>query len=390
MSFRRVSNLMAIAGLLLALVAGAGAAGAGAAGAGTPVTSERPDGLWLGADLSFANEMEDCGALYRWHGKRIDPFTVLKQAGGNQVRVRIWNDPAWTRYSNLADVEKTIRRARQAGLAVLLDFHYSDDWADGDKQRVPAAWIAMNTEQQAKALYDFTYSTLMRLDVQGLMPEMVQVGNETNPELMGGTKDRPIDWKRNAALLNAGIKAVRDAGKEASIRPKVMLHIAQPENVEPWFDDATVAGVLDYDMIGISYYRKWSKEDLAGLGATIARVKARYHAEVMVVETAYPFTFQGVDRSVNLLGDPSVLLPGFPATPAGQRDYMVALTRTVAENGGVGVNYWAPDWVSTRCETRWGTGSNWENAAWFDLRRSEVLPVVEFMRRDYHRQAEGD
>jgi arabinogalactan endo-1,4-beta-galactosidase len=348
-----------------------------------PPQNGRADGLYLGADLSFANEMEDCGAIYRRHGKRVDPFTLLRTAGGNIVRVRLWNDPSWTKYSNFADVEKTIRRAKAAGLQVLLDFHYSDDWADGEKQIAPAAWAGLDTDHQVKALYDFTYTTLKALDAKGLMPEVVQVGNETNFELLGGRKGQPIDWKRNAALLKAGVKAVRDAGKQSAVHPRVMLHIAQPENVEPWFDDATVAGVLDYDIIGISYYRKWSRENLTQLGATIARVKARYHADVMVVETAYPFTFDGADSSPNLLGDPSVLLPQFPATPIGQRDYMIALTNIVATSGGIGVVYWAPDWLSTRCKTRWGAGSNWENAAWFDLYRHEALPVLDFLRRDY-------
>jgi arabinogalactan endo-1,4-beta-galactosidase len=348
-----------------------------------PAPAGRADGLYLGADLSFANEMEDCGAIYRQHGKRVDPFTLLKTAGGNIVRVRLWNNPSWTKYSNLADVEKTIRRAKAAGLQVLLDFHYSDDWADGEKQIPPVAWAGLDADHQVKALYDFTYDTLRKLDAKGLMPEMVQVGNETNPELMGGRKGKPIDWKRNAALLNAGVKAVRDAGRQSAIRPRVMLHIAQPENVEPWFDDATVAGVLDYDIIGISYYRKWSSEDLTQLGAAVARIKARYHADVMVVETAYPFTFDSADSSPNLLGDPSVLLPQFSATPIGQRDYMIMLTRVVAGSGGIGVIYWAPDWLSTRCKTRWGTGSNWENAAWFDLYRHEALPVLDFLGRDY-------
>ena len=88
-------------------------------------------GLYLGGDLSYVNEMEDCGAVYRDGGKRVDPFQLLAQKGGNTVRVRLWNNATWTKYSNYPDVLKTIRRAKAAGLQVLLDFHYSDDWADG-------------------------------------------------------------------------------------------------------------------------------------------------------------------------------------------------------------------------------------------------------------------
>ncbi len=350
-----------------------------------PLAPKPASGLYLGADLSYVNEMEDCGAVYRANGKPVDPFALMKAKGGNIVRVRIWNDAKWTKYSDLADVTKTIRRAKAAGMQVLLDFHYSDDWADGEKQIAPAAWAKLDTAAQAKALYAYTRDVLGTLDAQGLMPEMVQVGNETNPELMGGVKDRRIDWTRNATLLNAGIKAVRDAGKRAKINPRIMLHIAQPEHVAGWFDDAAKAGVRDFDVIGISYYRKWSTRTPAELGETIALAKAQYKADVIVVETAYPFSPVGEDASPDLLGADS-LLPGYPATPQGQLKYLVDLTQTVIDAGGIGVVYWEPGWVSTGCRTRWGMGSNWENAAWFGLRRHEALPAFDFLGRRYVRR----
>jgi arabinogalactan endo-1,4-beta-galactosidase len=161
-----------------------------------------------------------------------------------------------------------------------------------------------------------------------------------------------------------------------------MLHIAQPENVEPWFEAATRAGVADYDLIGISYYRKWSTRTIAELGETIARAKARFGKDALVVETAYPFTDAGEDSAPNLLG-PDTLIPGYPATPEGQRRYLVDLTQMVVDHGGVGVVYWEPAWISTSCKTRWGTGSNWENAAWFSLRDHEALPAFDFLGRKY-------
>ena len=352
--------------------------------AAAAVAAQPPAPLYLGADLSYVNEMEDCGAVYRDHGQPVDPFALMKAKGGNIARVRIWNDATWTKYSNYKDVLKTISRAHAAGLQVLLDFHYSDDWADGEKQIAPAAWAKLDTAAQAKALHDYTRDILGRLAAAGQFPELVQVGNETNPEVMGGTKAKPIDWGRNATLLNAGLSAVREAGKLAGKPPKVMLHIAQPENVLPWFDAATAAGVFDYDIIGISYYRKWSTRSIAQLGQTIAAAKARYHADVMVVETAYPFTGDSADTSPNLLGDDS-LIEGYPATPTGQRKYLIDLTQTVIDSGGDGVVYWEPAWVSTPCKTRWGVGSNWENAAWFDLKRHEALPAMDFLQHAYRR-----
>jgi len=343
---------------------------------------------YFGADLSFANEMDDCGAIYSDGGAPKDVYRIFKAHGANLIRIRIWNNAAWTKYSNLADVEKAIRRAHTLGMQVLLDFHYSDDWADGDKQIIPAAWANItDVSVLAEALYKYTYDTLGTLSHDGLMPEMVQVGNEINREILGAPdwakdKNRPIDWERNARLLNAAIKAVRDAGTMSAIKPKVMIHIAQPENVEPWFAAAKTAGVTDFDVIGISYYPKWSHETLAGLGATINRLRFRYpKAEVMVVETGYPWTLRYADSSPNQLGADSEL-PQYGATPDGQAQYLIDLTQMVIANGGVGVVYWAPDWVSTKCSTRWGQGSGWENATLFDF-DGNVLPGIDFMNHSY-------
>jgi arabinogalactan endo-1,4-beta-galactosidase len=364
---------------LLAAVASAGVAQAG------PPPPLPEGGLYLGADLSYVNEMEDCGAVYRKGGKPVDPFALLKAEGGNIVRVRIWNDATWTKYSDYDDVLKTIRRAHAAGMQVLLNFHYSDDWADGGKQIPPAAWAKLDEDAQARALHDYTRDILTRLDAAGAMPEMVQVGNETNPELLGGkVPGDPINWKRNAKLLNAGIRAVREVGATASISPRVMLHIAQPEYVVKWFDDAYAAGVRDYDLIGISYYSKWSKWSLSQLKWTIATAKVRYGKDVILVETGYPFTLEPADTATNLLGK-DALIKGYPPTPAGQRDFMIDITQLVVDAGGIGTVYWEPYWVSTRCGTRWGKGSDWENSAWFDYRRTEALPVFEWLRHDYRR-----
>ena len=354
--------------------------------------------LYLGADLSYVNEMEDCGTVYRENGEVKDPFVIFKEHGANLVRVRLWNDASWTQYSDLSDVKKTIRRAKQQGMQVLLDFHYSDDWADGDKQIIPKAWASItDVNDLAQVLYNYTYDMLTTLDRAGLMPDMVQVGNETNPELMSSpsadklaSKTRNIDWQRNAKLFNAGIRAVRDAGKTASINPKIMLHIAQPENVEPWFAAAEQAGVTDFDVIGISYYKKWSTRSMAQLGETIKRLRATYNAEVLVVETAYPWTLEWADKMPNLLGKDS-LIKKYPATPEGQKQYLIDLTQMVISNGGGGTVYWEPGWVSTQCKTRWGQGSAWENDTFFDFKHgNELLPGIDFMKHPYQLPQAGE
>jgi len=342
--------------------------------------------FYFGADLSFANEMDDCGAAFKDKGAPKDVYAIFKDHGVNLVRIRIWNNAAWTKYSNFEDVKRSIARAKAQGQQVLLDFHYSDDWADAEKQVIPAAWAGIKDDSVlADALYQYTFDTLRALDQAGLMPDMVQTGNEINSEiLMPGPWEagQTINWARNAKLLNAAIRAVRDAGAHSTMPPKVMLHIAQPENAEPWVAAAVAAGVTDFDIIGISYYAKWSKYSLAGLGGTINRLRHRYPAEVMVAETAYPWTMGSADSSNNQLGK-DALIPTYPATPEGQARYLADLSQTVIANGGTGVVTWAPDWVSTSCRTRWGVGSNWENATLFDF-RGEALPGIDFARHQYN------
>jgi arabinogalactan endo-1,4-beta-galactosidase len=342
--------------------------------------------LYFGADLSFAGQMADCGALYRdSDGRRKGIYAIFKAHGANLVRVRLWTGGNKSRYSTLRDVERTIRNAKAEGMQVLLDFHYSDSWADGGKQIVPQAWAGISDPGAlADTLYQYTYYILTTLDRQGLMPEMVQVGNEINPPMLGQRADQAppgaqmafkIDWTRDAAIINAGIKAVRDAGAHSRIKPRIMLQIAQPEFVEPWFADATRAGVTDYDLIGISYYgHQWSKDDIAQTGAVIRRLRQTYpRKDVMLVETAYPWGTDPAGVHSNL--DAKALLPGYPATPEGQKKFLVDLTRAVLAAGGDGVNYWAPDLVPNKCATR-NTGST---TALFDF-DGNVLPGIDFMR----------
>ena len=344
--------------------------------------------LFLGADLSYVNEMEDCGATYRADGDVVDVFELFRNKGANIVRLRLWHTPTWTKYGTLEDVIRSSRRAKAAGMQVLLDFHYSDDWADPGDQVIPKAWHQYrDTGELAAKVRDYTIDVLLALDQEGLMPYMVQVGNETNTEILlegNVPEDRPIDWTRNVTLLNAGIAGVSEAGRRAGETPKIMLHIAQPENVEPWFDDAFAAGIAEFDLIGVSYYPKWSSKDMEELGQTIRRAGHKYRKDVILVETAYPWTLEGNDSADNLLGEDS-LAPGYPASLEGQKRFLVDLTQTVIDNGGSGVVYWEPAWVSTDCSTRWGDGSHWENSTFFDYESTSAHSGFDFLSYPYER-----
>lgn len=215
---------------------------------------------------------------------------------------------------------------------------------------------------------------------------MVQVGNETNIEILQLEKNIVHgipDWQRNATLLNSGIKAVRDYSKTANKKIGIILHIAQPENARWWFKQAAENGVTDFDIIGLSYYPQWSTYKLPQLPAAISELKTVHNKEVMIVETAYPWTLQNFDKAGNVL-DNKAVQPEFPATAKGQLLYLLTLTQLVKKAGGLGVIYWEPTWVSTRCKTLWGRGSHWENASFFDAtRHNNALPAFLFFNAAY-------
>ncbi|SDX38976.1 arabinogalactan endo-1,4-beta-galactosidase [Lutibacter oricola] len=325
--------------------------------------------FYYGADLSYVNEMLDCGAVYyNSNGVQKNPYTIFKEEGANLVRLRLWYNPTWTNYSNFEDVKKAIQKAKNEGIKVLLDFHYSDTWADPDKQEIPEAWESEinNKETLGELLYNYTFETLDKLNNQNLLPEMVQIGNEINGMILQkGELIWPIDWDRNSYLINNGIKAVRDFSSEKNKEIEIMLHIAQPENALWWFEQATANDVTDFDWIALSYYPLWSEYKLNTLEAALKTLINTYNKKLMIVETAYPFTLENNDEANNILGS-DALISGYPATQQGQLDYLKKLTEIVKQSGGEGIIYWEPAWVSTNCSTLWGTGSHWDNATLFD------------------------
>ncbi len=339
-------------------------------------TATDPISFFYGADLSYVNEMEDCGAIYKNSDNTIeDPYKIFSDAGANLVRLRLWHDPAWTDYSNYNDVKTAIQRAKAHGMKVLLDFHYSDTWADPAKQEIPAAWLPEinNTVALGGLLYNYTYDTLNELNSLNLLPDIVQVGNEINPMILQqGELVWPIDWTRNSYLINKGIQAVRDISQNSGKTVEVMLHIAQPENGLWWFEQATQNGVIDFDWIGLSYYPLWSDYTLNNVSEPLGTLINTYNKRLMIVETAYPFTLTNADSANNILGN-DALISGYPASQQGQLDYLNQLQFIIENAGGEGLIYWEPAWVSTACSTLWAQGSHWDNATLFDHEYNATL-----------------
>lgn len=349
---------------------------------------EKWDQFSKGADLSYVNQIQDKGGVYRDSGKVKDPFLIFKQYGANTVRLRLWHSPQWQlpitggkRYSDLQDVARSIRRAKAQGLAVSLDVHYSDDWADPSKQEMPEAWKNLSFAVLKDSVYRYTTEVLNFLNAQGLTPEMIQIGNENNSGMLHPHgKINNNDFSKFGQLLNSGIKAVRDFSATAAIKPRIILHVAQLQHAE-WFADGItrLGGVSDFDILGVSHYFKWSTvPTLTEAGAIIRALKAKYGKMVMVVETAYPWTAQNADSYSNIIaGDVSPT--GYSVTPAEQLRYMKDLTREIRDAGGSGIHYWEPAWITSPMRDRWGAGSSWENCALFDF-SGNVLPGMGFYR----------
>lgn len=336
--------------------------------------------FYFGVDLSYVNEVEDCGAVYRENGEAQEPFALFARHGATLVRARLWHNPDWTHYSTLDDVKRTFTRARDAGMAALLDIHYSDNWADAGTQQIPAAWASMDDDALVDAVYEYTYDVLTALAAEDLIPAFVQVGNETNSGIL--KRGSRQDWARDARLFNTGIRAVRDFSAEHDAPIQIILHVAQPENTGWWFTEAEAAGITDFDVIGISYYPQWSTFSIADMGAQVSYLRQRFGKAVMVLEAAYPWTREALDESANNILTQG--LRGYPVSPAGQRRFLTDLTQALISNGASGIVYWEPAWVSTECSTRWGQGSHWENATFFDFNNdNEVLEGIDFLSDTY-------
>lgn len=345
--------------------------------------------FYFGNDLSYVNQMEDAGVIYKQNNQPKDLFQIFADQGTNLVRVRLWYDPSWWQsplqqpegvkpwYSDYEDVKKTIRRAKDKGMQVMLDIHYSDFWADPGRQLVPREWVAVagNTGVLADSVYRYTKRVLTGLNNEGLMPDLVKVGNETNSGLLSHL---PTDngfeikstvsssWSRHAQLYNAAFRAIREVGAVATVNPKIVLHFSNSLSGQLWnYQNVINNGITDFDIMGISYYYAWHQGSIAELESTLKGLKSKFPAyDVMVAETGYLWTTTNYDNLPNIIATPD---PDFlPVTPQNQLRYMVEYTKAVMRAGGVGVIFWEPAWVSTACRTPWGVGSSHDHVAFFE------------------------
>jgi arabinogalactan endo-1,4-beta-galactosidase len=332
----------------------------------------------LGADISSLNKSEDMGGVYRdSDGTEGDALQILRVHGLNYARLRVWVDPV-DGYHGRQEILEMALRLRSAGIQLLVDLHYSDNWADPGKQNKPAAWAGYDFEQLTQAVYDHTYDVCSSLVAQGTPPAMVQIGNEINAGMLW--PDGDYNHMDNlAALLRAGYQAVKDCSPSTL----VMVHIAEggDNDLARWFFDNLARREVPFDVIGISYYPFWHGT-LAQLQINLDDISARYDRDVIVVETAYPFTDHEDDFLPNI-ANPGMVISGYPFTPEGQRAMLrdvMAIVRAVPHGRGLGVFWWDATWTAVP-GNGWdsadpGSGNAWENQALFDF-DDRVLPALD-------------
>ena len=327
-----------------------------------------------GADMSHLRFFEDRGITYRVNGQVQDALTILKNRGINCVRLRLFTSGAaqaqadpYNAANNLAYTLPLAVRVKNAGLKLLLDFHYSDSWADPGQQIKPTAWTNLNFAQLKTQMRDYNSNTIAAFKAAGAMPDFVQIGNEITPGMVwdegrvGGSFDTTTQWSQLAQLLTNAIQGVKDAA--GTNTPKIIIHLDRGGDwvtTRSYFDKL-VALQVPFDIIGQSYY-PWWHGDLTALHTCLNNATARFGKPVMVLETAFPRS-----NSTNIFG--------IPASTNGQVQFVIELAKIVkGVPGGMGAGiFW------------WGTEYQYllgQNLAGFDQcsmfgSGGNVLPVTD-------------
>ena len=362
-----------------------------------------------GVDVSELLSQESSGAVYYdSDGHPADALAVLAASGVSHIRLRVWNDPFDARgrgYGggniNAERAAALSARAAKLGMKTLIDFHYSDFWADPSRQIEPKAWAGMSVDEKETALAAYTREALAAILDAGGDVDMVQVGNETTTGMAG-----EYDLNSMARLIAAGCAAVRQTAAEYGRRISVCVHLTDLQNygmISAVLRSLDLRGA-DYDSVGLSYYPYWHGT-LEDLSRAVEAVRNDFRKDVFVAETAWPFTTEDGDGADNVVGyDPGM----YPVTPEGQAREWEEVCRTVADAGGFGVFYWGGIWTpvgpsAAKNRTVWESqgsgwatrfahaydpehvgnetgGDAWDNQAMFDF-SGHPLPVLDAMRR---------
>jgi len=337
--------------------------------------------FYKGMDLSFQSELEDYNVDYKdANGNSVELLDFVKSKGTNLVRLRLWHTPQ-NGENSLSGVKAYAQKIKAKNMNFLLNFHYSDYWADPGNQTPPVAWQNMSFDQVKVAIYNYTKEVVQQLKSQNTMPEMIQIGNETNSGFLwnyGKVWDEfNNNWANYASLVSEAIRAVREV--DTNNQTQIMLHIAGIQTAIPFFNELQPYN-LDFDIIGLSYYPQFQTKNLNLVASTLNNIATTFSKPIFMVEVAYPFTLQWNDSLNNFIGNIEQTIPEFAPTPQGQKAYFVWLVTTIKNipnNKGIGFCYWAPDWVAFNGNENTSTnGTSWENQCLFDF-NLKALPALE-------------
>lgn len=343
--------------LLLVSLVPSGGHEAAAAGGPDAALLDRNREFQVGADISLLQKIEDHGGVYRENGTPKDPLEIFKSHGFNYARLRLFHTPNMEgpTCNDLAYTLKLAERVKRAGFGLLLNFHYSDTWADPGQQTLPAGWRGLSFRELEEAVYRYTREVIEAFEDRDVLPAMVQIGNEINPGMLwpfgrvgwaGSQFDTPQQWDNLCRLLKAGIRGVADASGGRKIA--IMIHLASGGDWEKnqWFVDNILARGVEFDVIGQSYYPWWhgTFDDLRDNLSFLCR---KYQQDIIVVETAYfwrgPYSGKGKYKD----------RPPFPVSKQGQYDFVKELCGLLRQHPEVlGVFYWYPE--ATRCDPKAG------------------------------------
>lgn len=337
----------------------------------------------LGGDISALQVIEDHGGEFRQDGKSRDLVELMGEYGSNCMRLRLFVAP---NYRNVVvnDLPYTLelaRRVKAAGQMLILNFHYSDTWADPGKQFKPAEWESKGLEELEQAVEDYTAKTMQAFKDEGLLPEIVQVGNEITPGMLwpegklaattAPEEEKARQWDAFARLVAAGVRGVEKPLDESD-DVKIMIHIDRGGDWETtrWFFDNLLARQVRCDIIGQSYY-PWWHGTLDDVRENLRQTAEAYGKPVAIVETSYPY------RDDQSWEDPNTM--PWPMTPEGQAQFVDELIEVVKETPsglGAGVVYWYPESIQVDGLHVWHGGS----VALFD-QQGEPLPALGVFRR---------
>ena len=324
-----------------------------------------------GVDISMLKQVEENGGVFYENGNQIDPIQIFKDNGINTARIKIWHTPSLN-YNNLESVLEIADRANSAGLDLLLDFHYSDTWADPSSQTKPFAWVDLTFEILCDSIEQYSRHVITKLKNQNTLPKYVQIGNETDCGLLwpdGYVCDEfnnDSQWNKLGALFMHAIDGVNSA-LDTQDTLEFISHVSSGGN---WFFNNLIEQGVEIDILSISYYPMWHGT-FTDLIQNMDELGNEFQKPVLIVETAYPFTLQWNDNTNNILGLETQLLEDYEASEEGQFSFLHDLITLVDENDhGSGICYWAPDWISTN-----QFGSPWENQALFNF-DGELLDAI--------------